>query len=219
MPMKWGGALTAKLKKRYWELPHVQRHPVVFAIQLFHVPQAMTILSHSITDYLYGTESSALLDEGGNLIVKSTARGPHKWRRKEVETGFFSLPESEYVSAVVTNPTGTISKFNRMAHLAGFNRTSVPMFCVGFCHDHDPNAAVPRPFKFFVNDPAYSETWVQGTNVFHNPNAKYPLDESFLTGAAHPRFEDGVFRSSIPEFHPYQSQTVILHPHRVPRLH
>lgn len=216
MPIKWGGALTSKLKKKYWELPHVAGSPIVFAIQDFHVPGAMTFLSHSITGYLYGIEFSALFDDGGNLTVKSFARGPHRWGTKSIESGFFGLPESEYVSAVVTNPTATISKFNRMAHLAGFGMNSVAMICVGTCHDHDPNAATPRPFKFLVNDPQYWETWVQGANVFHNPNSKYPLDESFLLGAAHHRFERGVFKSLTPEFHPYQSQTLILAPRRTP---
>jgi hypothetical protein len=216
MPMKWGSALTSKLNKKYWELPHVTGNPIVHAIQDFHVPRAMTFLSHSITGYLYGAEFSALCDEKGNLIVKSAPRGSHKWGTKIIESGFFSLPNSEYISAVVTNPTATISKFNRMAHLAGFGMSSVRMICFGVCHDHDPNAAVPKPFKFLVTDPKYSETWVEGTNVFHNPKAGYPLDESFLSGAAHHRFEEGVLRSLIPEFHPYQSQTIILAPDRLP---
>jgi hypothetical protein len=63
--------------------------------------------------------------------------------------------------------------------------------------------------------PQYSEAWVEGVNVHHNPNAKYPLDESFLLEAAHYRYEKGVFRSEIPNFHPYQSQTVIVSPKRL----
>jgi len=215
MPIKWGSPLTSKLKKKYWDLPHVTGFPIAFAIQDFHVPRAMTFLSHSISPYLYGVEFSALYDERGDLNVRARPRGPHKWEGKVIETGFFSLPDSEHVSAVVTNPTATISKFNRMAHLAGFQAESVRMICVGFCHDHDPNAALPTPFSFEVTDPRYSETWVEGANVFHNPKAKYPLDESFLIGAAHHWFEDGVLRSMVPVFHPYQSNTVILTPQRI----
>jgi hypothetical protein len=214
MPIKWGSALTSKLKKKYWDLPHVKGRPVVFAIQDFHVPRAMTFLSHSISTYLYGVEFTALFDELGNLAVKCTPRGPHKWSGKCIETGFFDLPESEYVSAVVTNPVATISKFNRMAQVAGFGRASVKMIYAGFCHDHDANAAVPRPFRFRVDGPEYSETWVQGANVFHNLRAKYPLDDSFLVGAAHHRQEGDQVKSSIPDFHPYQSQTLILSPKR-----
>jgi hypothetical protein len=217
MPMKWSSPLTSKLKKKYWELPHVRGFPVVFAMQDFHVPRAMTFLSHSITSYLYGIEFVALFDEKENLIVKAIPRGPHEWGEKIIETGFFSLPDSQYVSAVVTNPVATISKFNRMAFLAGFGTRSVRMIYAGFCHDHNPNAAISRPFRFQVNDPKYSETWAQGTNVFRNPNAVLPLDESFLPDAAHHRLENGAIRSLIPDFHPYQSQTLILTPKRIGR--
>src|SRR5579863_5163090 len=35
MPIKWGGALTTKLHKEYWNLPHVGDKPIVFAVQDF----------------------------------------------------------------------------------------------------------------------------------------------------------------------------------------
>jgi hypothetical protein len=175
----------------------------------------MTFLSHSITSYLYGVAFAALFDEHGTLSVKASSRGPHRWGTKSIETGFFNLPGSENVSAVITNPTATISKFNRMARLAGFGSRSVRMFCFGLCHDHDANAAIPKTFGFDVADPRYSESWVEGANVFHNPHAKYPLSSSFLAGAAHHRFENGVLRSLIPNFHPYHSQTAILAPNRI----
>ena len=57
---------------------------------------------------------------------------------------------------------------------------------------------------------------MQGANVFHNPRAKYPLDESFLVGAAHHRFENGLLTSLIPHFHPYHSETLILSLRRIP---
>lgn len=214
MPMKWGSPLTSKLKKKYWEMPHVAGKPIAFAIQDFHIPRAMTFLANSLPPYLYGVSFTALYDEHENLNVTTMARGPHEWGSKTIESGFFSLPDSEHVSAVVTNPTATISKFNRMAFLAGFGGDDVRMICRGTCHDHDPNAAVPRQFAFDINDPDYLESWAEGANVFHNPNASIPLDESFLPDAAHHRFEDGVFRSIIPEFHPYNSETLIVTPER-----
>jgi hypothetical protein len=158
MPIKWGSPLTSKLKKKYWELEHVKGNPIVFAIQDFHVPRAMTYLSHSILPYLYGVSFTALYDADGKLVVKTTPRGPHIWGFKTIETGFFNLPGAENISAVVTNPTATISKFNRMAYLAGLGNREVQMICFGECHHHDDNAALPRFFKFRVNDPRYTET-------------------------------------------------------------
>ena len=215
MPIKWGSPLTSKLKKAYWNLPHVKGKPIVFAIQDFHVPRAMTFLSHSLPPYLYGVSFTALYDENERLIVKATSRGPHTWGFKTIESGFFNLPGSGNVSAVLANPTATISKFNRMAYVAGLGSRAVHMICVGSCHDHDDNAALPKRFKFVVNDPRYSETWVEGANVYHNPNALVPLDDSFLPGAAHHHFENRQIRSSIPRFHPYESETVIVAPDRI----
>jgi hypothetical protein len=215
MPIKWGSPLTSKLKKAYWELPHVKGKPIVFAIQDFHVPRAMTFLSHSITPYLYGVSFTALYDADGRLMVKATPREPHRWGFKTIESGFFNLAGAEHISAVVTNPTATISKFNRMAYLAGLGSRDVRMVCSDTCHNHNDNAALPRPFTFLVHDPRYSESWVEGANVFHNPNALVPLDDSFLAGAAHHYFEQGQVKSNIPRFHPYESQTAIIAPDRI----
>jgi hypothetical protein len=214
MPIKWGSTLTSKLKKEYWKLPHVVGKPIVFAIQDFHVPRAMTFLNHSLMPYLYGISFAALYDANEKLIVKATPRGPHKWGFKSIETGFFSLPGSENISAVIANPTATISKMNRMGYLAGLGSRDVTMVCVGTRHHHDDNSALPIPFKMLVNDPRYSETWVEGLDVFHNPTANIRLDDSFLIGASHHFFENGNVRSLIPRFHPYQSETLILSPKR-----
>lgn len=215
MPLKWGSSLTSKLKKKYWNLARVRNRPIVLAIQDFHVPRAMTFLANSITPYLYGISFSALYDQSGDLEVRSTPRGPHSWGGKTVESGFFNLPNCENISAVITNPTATISKFNRMAYLAGFGSRSVRMLYTGTCHNHDANASLPMTFCLDVHDPKYTESWAQGTNVYHNPKATVGLDESFLPDAAHHRFEEGVLRSHIPDFHPYQSTTVILSPKRL----
>ncbi len=43
MPIKWGSALTSKLRKEYWNLPHVEGNPIVLAIQDFHCPRSMIL--------------------------------------------------------------------------------------------------------------------------------------------------------------------------------
>lgn len=120
MPIKWGSSLTSKLKKRYWELPHAINKPIILAIQDFHTYKAMVLFASSIIEYLYGISVSASRDSHGSLIITSAPRGPHTWGSKTIPTGFFNLPDCENISAVLTNPTATISKFNRMGYLAGF---------------------------------------------------------------------------------------------------
>lgn len=60
MPMKWGGPLFDKLKKRYWKLNHVKGKPIVFAIQDFHAPRAMTFTGSTLLPYLYGRTFTAI---------------------------------------------------------------------------------------------------------------------------------------------------------------
>jgi hypothetical protein len=217
MPIKWGSALTSKLNKKYWELPHVAGRPIVLAIQDFHVPRAMTFTGSTLLPYLYGLSFTAMYDAAGNLSVKDQPKTSHTWGAKTIESGFFSLPGSEHISAVLSNPTGTISKFNRMAILAGMGSKEIRMIHHGFRHDMDPNASVPKAFSFDVNDPSYTETWTQGINVFHNPNALHPLDTSFFTDATHSFYEDGKQVSYMADFHPYNSQTTIVTPQRIAR--
>ncbi|MFA4839875.1 MAG: glycosaminoglycan attachment protein, partial [Candidatus Neomarinimicrobiota bacterium] len=54
MPIRFGSPLYSKLQKRYWDLPHVTGHPLVFAIADFHDDQSMLWSSTSLIDYLYG---------------------------------------------------------------------------------------------------------------------------------------------------------------------
>ena len=53
-----------------------------------------------------------------------------------------------------------------------------------------------------------AETWAEGLNFFHNPNAKNPLNpDIFSTIAQHFLRKDGNIESWMPEFHPYASIT------------
>jgi hypothetical protein len=43
--------------------------------------------------------------------------------------------------------------------------------------------------------------------MFHNPNAKHPVDPDMFPGIAHHWFLDGQIKSWLPEFHVYNSFT------------
>ena len=59
VPIKYGSALYSKLKKRYWELPHVEGNSLVLAIQDFHAPASMMWSSNALVEYLYGIRQTA----------------------------------------------------------------------------------------------------------------------------------------------------------------
>jgi hypothetical protein len=215
MPIKWGSALVSKLRKEYWTLPHVQGNPIVLAIQDFHVPRSMTFTHSTLIPYLYGLAFAAFYDADGKLYVNATPIDEHRWGDKRIESGFFRLPNSEMISAVIQNPTATISKFNRMGRLSGFGSKAVRMLRMGMAYNPDPDAALPLKYFRDVSSEDYQETWSEGLNIFHNPNARYPLDEAFFPHCMNHRLKNNQIVHSIPDFHPFTAETVILSPRRI----
>ncbi|HVA62966.1 MAG TPA: hypothetical protein VNF74_04505 [Terriglobales bacterium] len=82
-------------------------------------------------------------------------------------------------------------------------------------HDHDANAAVPRPFVSDVKPNTWNEPWCGGLNVFHNPRALHALDDRVFSGCAQHFEESGAIRSYIPDFHPYGALCATILPTRL----
>lgn len=83
------------------------------------------------------------------------------------------------------------------------------MIRFGTCHDHNPNAALPRSFKYEVDEKCH-ETWAEGLSIFHNPSATHPIPAELFPRAAHHYFKEGQIVSHLPEFFPYASWTLNL---------
>lgn len=61
-----------------------------------------------------------------------------------------------------------------------------------------------------LSDGRCRETWIEGMDVFHNPDARVPLDPALLPGAAHHWLQDdGRIHSLAPAWQPLSSQTLI----------
>lgn len=172
MPIRYAGPLTAKLKKKYWERDHVAGLPLVFAIQDFHEPSSMSWSSSSLPIYLYGVYHEAVTQSDDAVAVVPRTISTHEWGTKTVPSSFFALPDSEHVSAVIHNGSGTLSKFNRMGVSAGFGSPDVHLFHMGLLANPDPDALVPTEFRCEVTE-GYEETWVTGMNVYHNPPRRH----------------------------------------------
>jgi hypothetical protein len=85
--------------------------------------------------------------------------------------------------------------------------------------DHNPNATLPKIFRVIVNAAGYEETWIEGLNVYHSPNAAIPMPMEMLPGAAHHFFEKSQHvMSYTPEFHPMSSVTKHYSPVDVERV-
>lgn len=210
LPIRYAGPLTTKLKKRYWEQPHVAGKPLLFAIQDFHEPMSMTWSRGGLPTYLYGYVHDPKHAEDGSLTIIPTKVTTHRWGTKEIPSGFFDLPDSEYVSAVLFNSSGTMAKFNRMGVIAGFGSEGVVLVRQGTAIDPDPDASEPDTFLHVVNK-EYVETWMEGMDVYHNPRALHPLDAGLLPGAVHHRLlDDGRVESETNQWQPLASLTSIL---------
>jgi len=217
VPMRYGGALSDKLKKKYWELPQVKGKPFVLAIEPFYAEHALEYSDSALTDYLYGVRTSATVDAAGNVGNQTTRVESHQNGAKVIPSGFFRLPGAENVSAVLFSNSGTFSKFNRMgkqARPAEFPQ--VRIFRKGTCLDSDPRASLPLSFDYEVGDGQVHETWCQEMIVLHNPSALRPLGldvfDDFLQRELLPSGELRDTRGRDEDFHPISSKTVCLSP-------
>lgn len=208
VPLKFGSALHSKLNKKYWELKHVKGFPLVFAIQDFHEWQSMSWSLYALSEYLYGSRTVRQLSDSGKIKSVNQVIEFYQKGDREIPAGFFSQPGGENISAVIANPGGTVAKFNRIGYLAGFGSDKMLISRSGMCFREAENQEF---FQVEVTSPEYSETWVEGLNVFHNPSAKHPLAPKYLPGAAHFFVEDEKFYSYMPPFHPIGSVTHFVH--------
>jgi len=89
------------------------------------------------------------------------------------------------------------------------------MLRAGTAYNPDPNSGLPLKYVRDVDDPAYTEAWCEGLNIYHNPNAAFPLEPRLFPEAMHHWLEDEQVMHSVPRFHPYSAETLILSPKRV----
>lgn len=209
LPIRYAGPLTAKLRKRYWEHPQANGKPLVIAIQDFHKEMSMTYSGDALPTYLYGIaplESGKM--DGATALRPNTTKNL-RWKTKEVESGFFYLPESEHISAVIFNPAGTLTKFNRIGVQSGFGAKNVQLRHVGERVDLSNESGRARFSELVTQD--HVEGWVDGMTVFHNPNAIVPLRVDALEGAAHVRVgAEGALEWLAPERHLLSSKTAVV---------
>ena len=180
MPIKFGSSLYSKLCKKYWEKEHVNGNPIILAIHDYHNNNAMTWSRTALSEYLYGIRTRIV-----NGKAKVSKINVHKWEDKEIPSGFFYQNNAENISAILFSNQATIPKFNRMGKIGGLGSTNVKMIRNGFLYNPDPNAIYPIPFSKDLDDPDYEESWSDGLIMFHNPNAKYPVNPDTFNDISH----------------------------------
>lgn len=203
--IKLSRALRPKLNRKppYWEATELKEVPFCIAVQDFHGPGSMRHIVPFATEYAFGVRHEIV---DGRRVIKRLEK--HRHKKTTVQSGFFFLDGAENISALILNPSGTLSKFNRIGAMTGFGDPSLKIARQGFLRrDGDPIDPTPKPFRQEVG-PGYNESWVEGMVVLHNPRASRPLDPVLLPGANHEFLrDDGTIMSLLPDFHPWMSST------------
>jgi len=207
LPTRFSGPLCAKLQKRYWERKGIEDIPFTIAIQDFHGELSMTYSQSALYEYLYGVRIDTVEIEGIVQKVEVPVKS-HVWGAKKVPSGFFSLSDSEHISAVMFNAGGTLTKFNRMGIAAGMGDESVTVVHEGTRFALD-DSGEQITFSTLVTE-GYEEDWVDGLTVFHNPNALRPLAMEAFPGAAHVFENDGLRTQLTPSGHIVSSITRLI---------
>lgn len=227
MPIKFGSALYSKMKKKYWELPHVRGHPFVIAIHDYHgpageqsTPGSMTWSRGGLENYLYGIREEIIME--GNVArprMIDGKNGPeismldieyHKHGSKTIPSRFFKQPESENVSAVLFSNGATISTFNRMGKLAGFSDDNAHMIRSGMRFNTETSKV--EHFGIYVDSEDYDESWGETVTMYHNPWAKHPIPLDMFENISHIFYdlEKGQFYSTYTPIHILTSMTHII---------
>lgn len=187
--VRYAKTLRSKLQREYEKLPHVSGKPFAIAIADFHAPSSMVWSREALPSFLYGTFANVEMKEEKRTAVEvpiKTLLGTDN-----IPAGLFKNPEMSHLSAVIFSNAATFSKFNRMGFLAGWRPPGLKMIRSGIICDRTPGALDPIKFEFDVLSDEYAalwpwgEAWCQEMEVFHNPNATYPINFDLLPGACH----------------------------------
>jgi hypothetical protein len=185
LPIKYGSTLYTKLKKKYWEKKHVEGKPLILAIHDFHMPGSMTWSRTALSEYLYGVRARVKKKQNGTRLVEMEEIANHSWEGKDIPSNFFAQPDTENISAVLFSNAATITKFNRMGKLAGLGSKDTKLIRIGYLYNPDPIALEPLHFAVDVDSPEYEESWSDGLIMYHNSNAKHPVNPEWFWDISH----------------------------------
>jgi hypothetical protein len=138
---------------------------------------------------------------------------------QRIPSGLFLQPGCKDLSAIIFSNAATLSKLSRVPASFGGPTTDYRYMRIGEFADFTPGALRGIPFCMDVNSDEYRalwapypyEPWSAEMEVFHNPNARHPINPALFPEADHWLPIDGVmdckryFKHSI-----LRSRTLIL---------
>lgn len=182
---RWARLLDTKLnhtikingiEKHYWELEHIRNKPFILAVNDFQGFLQMTWSFEILLSYCYGLDTSY---NTNGLLPVEVQENLRKVLKKNIDLRFFSQPGAEYISAIIVNPSATLSKFNRMGKEMGYGKKNIDIYCSKTFYDIENNTKVVYQ-EYLDETVEISEKFTDGLIVLKNPNAIYPIyDELF----------------------------------------
>lgn len=195
---RYAKTLKSKMDKGYARMPHVVGKPFAIAIADFHAPSSMVWSRVALVGYLYGFYAREVDVQGKRVAVaEEVYRLPGE---PKIPAGLFFTLEGEELSAVIFSQGATLAKLSRVPLSFGGPSPGYRYVRFGEFSDFTPGALRGIPFCMDVSSDEYRalwapydyEPWTAEMEVFHNPNAKHPLDRALLPEAAHWLPVDGV---------------------------
>ena len=208
-PLRFGGPLFNKLRKRYWELDHCKGIPLVIFIQAHFDSTALALSDAPIASYVFGLRQDGTWDNEGKLEITTEEIEAHLKAGEPIPSGFFKLPDSENISAVVFTNNGTLGKFDRLGYLHGYGNDEYLVSRYGFAFTPDPDVRDPSLFSFEVSQAPVVESWGEGLSVLLNPSAVHPLPQHFLGPVTYTAIEKDVPASEWFGWSPISTRTML----------
>lgn len=206
MPMKFASSLDGKLKKKnqkgefYWERNETKNKPFVIAIADFHNFKnadafiVSSLSNDSLWRYLYGKKYKVEV-LNGKLNSNIVENKEHFYKNKKIPSGFFNLPTSENISAIIYSNAGTINKFNRMGIKAGWIPENYELYRRGKRYRNE----IEEDFDENVLSADYTEHWADEIQIFHNPNAKHKIPLEVFEKLTQYYCKDGQIYKIVPD--------------------
>ncbi|MDH7447242.1 hypothetical protein [Aquimarina sp. 2201CG14-23] len=176
--IRLGSVLFSKLNKKYWELDWVKDKPLVFAITPSHNYLAKFLPDAKLMEYLYGRKVITKQTEKGLENLKTEIVKEHTNDDKKIPSHFFSQPDTENVSAIIFSNNCDLHKFNRMGYEHKLSEKELMIFRIGSKFDDSKPNAPAKDFTYQVEKGKSIEDWNESLTIYHNPNAKFPLDRN-----------------------------------------
>lgn len=206
LPIRFGSSIKSKIDHvdknnlHYWEYEHTKDKPFIIAIADFSNDISMIYSSNSLINYLYGYSHEISYNKEGNLNIIPKKIENFKYNDKVIDAGFFLKKENENISAILSSTSGTLNKFLRIGKQSGFDKYN--KLCImkeAFYYDPNPNASKPIHDISEVTEKT-NEKWGDGLSIYHNPNAKFPIQRHLFPNATHHFFRNGLIETVT---HPY----------------